>query len=301
MLNFIRFDIKKLMKMTAFWIFLLLMLSIPLLASVLGYSGDVSYKEYSENYDRLYETTLENKKKLENGAGGGINIVVSAQPSDLEPKMDEASYEKYRLTEVENARFDKSTATQLVACSSFSWIIFAIFIANDFSTGYIKNILSIKGARSKYVLSKIWAAVASTCVSFIFAMLYGLGMIFTSKQSILATDWKKLLIVFVLAMIFQLIAMVTTVLIILITQSRTGTIVIGTLLAMGILRQIFALFSDWLNFDLSKILYSAQIQTIDEVLSKQTIIVVVYGLVLVVVFSVLNLLLVRKMDLKSTE
>lgn len=286
MLNFIRFDMKKLFKMKATWVTLLMV------AAFMALGTFIEHCSYSQTYE-AYETSMTKETKSDN-----VVVVVEVQQSNDQPLMSKEEFQAMKEAERKDLSMQKNIIRFFPASMIFVYILIAIFIGNDFSSGYLKNMLAIKGARWKWVTSKF--AVAALIFFMVELIIIGFSY-FDAKlagQLGQAIVWKELLSAIGMQAILVLVIFSFLVTLSLILQSKTSIIVIATLMGMGLHLQIIKMLDDGLKLKLSDMVLSNKVMAIGMAGTQLTWQTVAMGLMYILGLYILSRWLVYRIDFK---
>lgn len=286
MLNFIRFDMKKLFKMKATWVTLLMV------AAFMALGTFIEHYSYSQTYE-AYETSMTKETKSDN-----VVVVVEVQQSNDQPLMSKEEFQAMKEAERKDLSMQKNIIRFFPASMIFVYILIAIFIGNDFSSGYLKNMLAIKGARWKWVTSKF--AVAALIFFMVELIIIGFSY-FDAKlagQLGQAIVWKELLSAIGMQAILVLVIFSFLVTLSLILQSKTSIIVIATLMGMGLHLQIIKMLDDGLKLKLSDMVLSNKVMAIGMAGTQLTWQTVAMGLMYILGLYILSRWLVYRIDFK---
>lgn len=286
MLNFIRFDMKKLFKMKATWVTLLMV------AAFMALGTFIEHYSYSQTYE-AYETSMTKETKSDN-----VGVIVEVQQSNDQPLMSKEEFQALKEAERKDLSMQKNIIRFFPASMIFVYILIAIFIGNDYSSGYLKNMLAIKGARWKWVTSKL--AVAGLIFFMVELIIIGFSYLDARLAGQLgqAIAWKELLpaigmhalLVFV---IFSLLVTLS-----LAVQSKTSLIVVATLMGMGLHLQIIRMLDDGLHLKLSDLVFSNKVMAIGQAGSQLNWQTGMMGLGYVLVLYLISRWLVYRIDFK---
>lgn len=180
----------------------------------------------------------------------------------------------------------------------FLGIYLSIFICNEYSSGYIKNIATLNNGRISIIIAKI--VVAIVLILLMLVSCYGLsfvvGMMIVDGFEIetITTIFKSILTMFLHALAtFSLITFVAT-----LFKSKVAAIIVNFLIASGMLLPVINTVFDLLNVSfLSKYTLTHFLMTFDlltgDVLVKMMIVCIVY----ILVYNILSVIIISKRDL----
>ncbi len=131
-------------------------------------------------------------------------------------------------------------------------IVITLFAAKDYHTGYLKNLLTLRGIKTKWLLSKIvmalLASVLLSLATLVSAMVGAmvLGNAPTFDAGLMAGFFGMHLLV-------DLALAASVLLVLTLSQNKTAALVFGMLEAFNLQRAIYLLLdaTGWLNFSLS--------------------------------------------------
>lgn len=277
MLNFIRFDLKKLFSLKSLWVTLFIFVSL------LAVTSFITIRETQTPYE---EYLLINE----------LEYQVSETEESTPVAMTREQYETNQEMSYENLNMSQFTLDNLSAVQLFAHVFFAIYLGLDFSSGYMKNMLALKGAKRSWILSKISVAIMFSILTFV--ILLGAGVIIEvmSGQWASPIQWDLLIQSFVGVTILNVLIIAILTFIALTFQSRISLVVIATLMATGIHHNILNLFGNVIGVDFTPYLYSMQffqwaINGIGDYLT-----VIGMGLIYVIVFLGLSWLTIYRID-----
>jgi len=280
MLNFIKFDISKLFKMKSFWFTLFLMGAVTFGLMMLESSQfSTSYEEYKE------QQTARNEENRKEGL----------------PVFDIMPEEEFNKTneDIKNSMTISSNINGIAYLAILAgYIFFAVFVGNDFSSGYLKNMLSIKGAKWKWITSKIFVAIVFAIATFIVGALVGVAGELKSGQFLQPIDFGNLGIFLGLHILMMIIIMLLNVALILLFQNKGTVTVISTLMGMGLHVQLLSKFGELLNFNIVEKLYSSKYQAMGLVFDGQLTSALITGLITFAILYLFNRWYVYRIDFK---
>lgn len=280
MLNFIKFDICKLFKMKSFWFTLFLMGAVTFGLMMLESSQlNISYEEYKEHQISVNE---DSKKE-------GLPVF------DIMPE------EEYNKTneDIKNSMTISSNINSIAYLAILAgYIFFAAFVGNDFSSGYLKNMLSIKGAKWKWITSKIFIAIAFAIATFIVGALVGVASELKAGQLLQPLNLGNLAIFLGLHILMMVIIMLLNISLILLFQNKGTVTVISTLIGMGLHVQLLSKLGDLLNFNIVEKLYSSKYQAMGLVFDGQLTNALISGIITVAILYLFNRWYVYRIDFK---
>lgn len=295
MINFLRFDLQKMLGMPAFYIYFILMFALAAVLGPLLYNGDQSYQDYYDNYQQFQQS-----QDAKDEEGNNFEFTLNRYEESL-PLMDEDSFQTYQKELNESYRFDQITYQFMMTMMDFSIIFFAIFVCNDFSSGYFKNLLSLSGCRWKWVLSKVGLALVFGLIALVFAVISGAINHGISIQPSFSIHWARLFTHFAIMQVGLVIAMLLVSLIILLIQNRTLTILIATLIAMRIQATVLIYLSQKTKLDFSSLSYVLTAEDLGFGLEGSVSHLFLLGMTYILVLLALSLLRSRKMDFQFSH
>lgn len=131
-------------------------------------------------------------------------------------------------------------------------IVVALFAAKDYATGYLKNLLTLRGIKSKWLLSKLVIALLVSALLYLTTLLSAvIGSLLLGNPA--AFDTAKLLSFFGVHMAVDLALAASVLCVLTLTQNKTAALVFGMLEAFNFQRMTFFLLDTlgWLPFRLS--------------------------------------------------
>ena len=289
MLNFIRFDVSKFFKSKAIWMcifFLTIFLSIVTFVQVKD-SGQ-SYSDYQLDYQSQEAEIKEEKDK-----DATIRVHRELAPLMSEEEFNDLQADLKNSMTISNVFFENYSILTI-----FAFIFFALFVGNDFSTGYLKNMLAIQGAKWKWVTSKMVVAITFFVIMSLVILGFGLVNEVLSQQFLADNPWKDHLILFLPQVLLFMIIMQFAVALILLTQSKVTTIVIATLFGMGLHSQLLNFIGQSIGIDLVSKLYSSQLLSMGQAYHDNYFEVLLIGLIYLSVLYIFNRWYIYKVDFK---
>ncbi|AXY26261.1 hypothetical protein CL176_09780 [Suicoccus acidiformans] len=289
MLNFIQFDLKKMVRTRALWVLIGLMVVFTSLSAI---SDSNALK--NSNYEEYKQETLQRIEKQKESEENNSGIVVSSGPEEV---VDEATYDALMEQTKESLSFEPSTLYMMQNMVMIAWIFFAFFVGNDWSSGYIKNLLTLDGARRNWVTSKIVSGLAYGVLTLAISLAYGAFTHMISGQDAWTVDVGNLASHFLLNEIYIVIAALVVSLAQLLTQSKTATVIVAFFLSSNMMNSIAQLISSWVKVDLTPYLYSVAYRNLGIDIDMAKIwSVVLLGLAYIVVTYALAQVRSRRMD-----
>lgn len=295
MINFLRFDFSKLSRMPAFYIFIFVTFCFFNVMNLVFYSGNQSYEDYKQQYEQNHQETADDKNQNDNFEFS-LNYY-----DDGQALLTEEEFQIQQDLINQSYAFDQTLYTDMMNYMALGIIFFAIFVANDFSTGYLKNLLSLSGARWKWVCSKIPLALIFGVICLILSVLSGLMSHVVSINESISINWHDFFIYFVLMEIGLVLGMAGISFIILWTQNKTTTIVIGSIIGMGIYQQVLQVLSRLSGLDFTDLSYASQVGQLGFELDGAIWPVILQGLIGILLLWGLNLYRSHKMDFNFSD
>lgn len=303
MLNFIRFDIAKMFRTRSFYIIIgivsVLNLAWVAIALNLGYGQD--YSDYRQKYSQHVEqyAAQQEREAQEEGQSdtNSLSIAFSLAPPD-EELMDEGTYKVVQEEFLKAFRLDRSTIGQLARLTTGAWIFFAIFLGNDFSSGYLKNLLTMEGSRRKWLFSKIITALVFGLVCFVVSLILGVGIAAYAGVLGHPIHYTHLLGEFLLYELYFVLIMAVTSLFVLFSQSKTVTVILAVLMSVDIFQQGVQAIGSWFHLDLSKYLYSKALAEISFDWTSFPWSVLALAAVYILAIYLINQFKVQRMDFR---
>ncbi|MCR8969412.1 hypothetical protein [Facklamia sp. 7083-14-GEN3] len=289
MFNFIRFDIYKLLHMRATWI------SFFLFSLVLGINVYVGHKDIEKPYnDYIVSMTSINDEDEEESSKQFAEINFS----DSESILSEKEYE-LMIQEKKNAlKLSNKVITNFDFTFMFVYILFAIFIGKDFSSGYFKNILAIKGAKWKWVTAKVFVASVvyfiTQIISFAFSLV-GAGL---TKQLDQPFAWQEYLTLMFPQILMYSIIMLFLVFLNVYLQSKITVIVVAVLMGSGLHNPLIGFIDNFLNINITSLLFSNKLMTLRADYINQALPVIGVGLIYLLMLYCLNRWYIYRTDFK---
>ncbi|MBG9979730.1 hypothetical protein HZY91_01630 [Facklamia sp. DSM 111018] len=282
MLNFIKFDLRKMFRMKGFW------LSVLFFIALLGLNLTLDHNQYNMDYDQYYQTQTRNNEKAAENEGSGFQIEI----------VDEETYNQQQKALKEGMRFDPFILNSFTLTSVVCYIFFGLFVSNDFSSGYLKNILSIGGAKWKWITSKIVVASVLTLCLFILQILGGLVSEIISEQFLSTISFTGILGQLALNILLSILIMLLNITSILLSQSKVTTMIISSLFAMGVHLQLLTQIGKLLNIDIVGQFLSSRLQVMGYDFEGQFLPALLTGLTAFTLLYLFNRWYVYRIDFK---
>jgi len=291
MLNLFKYELKRAFSSKSTYVIMLVFILFTLIPFAANYytiknTDDPSYlramqtdsvEEFQEEYNNTTNNNLD-KKELEN--------------------LREETIKK-------NFSFEKNA--QNLTGGNLILIMLTIFMAiaatKEYSSGYIKNMMTIKGYRKMMPFAKIFIAVVYaillTIISFV--IYAAISMIFTGSLSI---DWKQLLS-FTGINLLSLTAISTMIVLIAnLSGNVTTTVTTSLLLVQNILTPFLTMFDglEVLPFKLTKLSLINKANNFSMELPQNEMLtyakeLLMLGMIYLIVYTVLNLFVLNKKDI----
>lgn len=131
-------------------------------------------------------------------------------------------------------------------------IVLALFAAKDYATGYLKNLLSLRGMKTKWLASKVVIALVISVLFYLVTLAAAVtGSLALGNPA--AFDAGLLAGYFGVHIAVDLALAASVLLVLTLSQNKTGALVFGMLEAFNLQRALFLLIDalDWLPFRLS--------------------------------------------------
>ncbi|UUX34939.1 hypothetical protein [Fundicoccus culcitae] len=288
MLNFIRFDIKKLFLMRGFWIALIIFVlfcGMTLIIDSMDYHA--TFEDYQTSQTALNEMA-------ENEGSGDIRIEVESTQNLL----TEEEYLIYKEQLRERMTITDFSLSSYGITIVIAYIFFALFVGNDFSSGYLKNMLALRGAKWKWVTSKIVVAVVFNLVMYLVALGFGVLYEISAGQFPAAINLGHLVLNFLLYSLLFILIMLLNVALLLIFQSKVTIMVVSTLLSMGLHINILNQIGNLTGLDLTSYFYSIRLQNMGMDYQGLIIPALVSGLISFLLLYSFNRWYVYRVDFK---
>lgn len=256
MLNFILYDLKK-----TFWGRQVLLCCVILLLICL-LDGAVMFYNLRLNYDS-YIQQLKKPEQSSEQAADQTEVKVETS-TDLPRHPDGSAFTADEFHDYQEEQRQSVTLKNSMD-SFFSLIVvifaisFSLHVSNDFSSGYLKNMLSIRSARKKWLGSKIALSLVLYSLYFILVLFVSLGIVHVVQGGLPATEYGYQLKLFCLGALYILIFAMLILFVLLYTQNKVAAIVFAILTAMGLPVSLVQLLDGLLKTHLKTYLYSQQL------------------------------------------
>lgn len=291
MLNFVRFDLSKMLRMKSLWITLFIFnLFLGIITYVNYHEISMTYEEYSQQM-RLQEEG-DQEESSDNGTKVEVELILESLV------MDEASFNVRKDEIKESMTFDRFVLDNFAPILIFAYIYLAIFVSGDFSSGYLKNMLAIRGAKQKWLAAKLITALVFHIILIANHMVFGLINELISGQFLIKISWMDHLTIFLPQVVMLVIIMMLVTAVLLLSQSRVTTIVFATLLGMGLHGQILNFLGQSLNLDLVQQLYSSQLMVMGTNFADHLLPVLIRGALMILGLYLFNSWRIYRMDFK---
>ncbi|MDK6371799.1 ABC transporter permease subunit [Aerococcus urinae] len=292
MLNFIRFDLKKMLKSPALYVIICLMFLIGGIGYHVtqryGYGQD--YQVYKQKQDQDHANY---EKKATKPADEQAGIEFEPAPS---PTLDEETYQVFHQEAYANFKVDRAAWSFMMNMAKFAWIFFVLFLGIDFSSGYLKNLLPLGNARRSWLFAKFAVALAYGALSLLLGLAFGPITHYLSGQAFSNLDFLALGKHFILVECLLLTIMAICSLITLLSQSRTVSVLIGALVSVGMLSSLISFIGQWLQLPLAKWLFFIRYEGIDFGQSGQFLELLLLALSQIILVTLFNYQRIHKMD-----
>ncbi len=292
MLNFIRFDLRKMLKSPALYVIICLMFLI----GGIGYHATQHYgygQDYQVYKQKQDQDQANYEKKATKPADEQAGIEFEPVPS---PTLDEEAYQVFHQEAYANFKVDRAAWSFMMNMGKFSWIFFVLFLGIDFSSGYLKNLLPLENARRSWLFAKFGLALIYGLLSLLLGLVFGVITHYLSGQAFTDLDFLTLgkhflLIECLLLMIMAICSSIT-----LLSQSRTVSVLIGALISVGMLSSLIAFIGEWLQLPLAKWLFFIRYEGIEFSQSGQFLELLALALSQIILVTLLNYHRIEKMD-----
>ncbi|AEA00361.1 MULTISPECIES: ATP synthase F0 subunit A [Aerococcus] len=260
MLNFMRFDLKKMFKSPAFYIGFIFIFALGIFGTHVSQQSGYGqpYELYRETQEKRQAENEEKQARERSDDQAGLEI--SPAPS---PTLDEETYQALQEEHYANYKLDRACWGFMVNMTKYSWVFFALFLGLDFFSGYLKNLLPLEKARQSWLFSKLGLALTYGLISLWLGLVFGTLTTFMSGQDFTGLDFISLAKHFVLIECLLVFIMALTSTIILLSQSRTVSVVFAILISLGLLASLLGALSNLVDLSLGEWIYSIRYQSLD--------------------------------------
>lgn len=281
MLNFIRADLWKLLRVKSFYLTIAVVLAAMLL---MGFVVDSTTKIDYESYLEMQEKQT------------GVKI-------STQEKVDgEEEYNAYQ----EKVRSSLNATFFLSIISSESGLLymafsvfFSLFALLDYKRGYIKNILVIPNSKRKWILSKLSVAAVSA-IPFLLIILLGATTYGYLKTGEIGYTLKELLPFMGGQFITLLTIGATQILLITLFQSTLPTLILGIIFAKDLHSIIYNLidYTNVLPFSTVANGFWSKVYKLTLVTTEQVPSIILHGIILILLLTVISLVVAKKKDIR---
>lgn len=287
MLNFLAFDLRKLFISKGFWTTILfMMIGCGIAGALMVYSANESY----ENFQNMMEEQAEMEAEENEGA-----IQFSIETEDPNANINASQYNLAQTALRETMRVGYFVTFLYSMLSVLFSIYIAIFLGNDFSSGFLKNMLAIKGAKWKWVTAKL--GIAIVLMTILFAILTAGGAIVEYLvHDSLTVNWAFIGKIYGLSLILAMIITMVSVAILLITQSKVMTIIMNILMSLGVHASILGLIDQFTRTSMRDALYTKQFAEYRMDGSIDIVPIIILGFVYIIVLYIFNRIYIQRMD-----
>ncbi|WP_195854026.1 hypothetical protein [Aerococcus tenax] len=292
MLNFIRFDLRKMFKSPALYVIIFLMF----LAGGIGYhvtqhyGYGQSYQAYKQKQDQAQAKYEKNRTKQADDQAG-----IEFEPAPT-PTLNEESYQVLHQEAYGNFKIDRAAWSFMMNMAKCSWIFFVLFLGLDFSSGYLKNLLPLENARRSWLFAKFGLALTYGLLSLLLGLVFGTITHYLSGQAFTNLDFLTLGKHFILVECLLLMIMAICSSITLLSQSRTVSVLIGALISVGMLSSLIAFIGEWLQLPLAKWLFFIRYEGIEFSQSGQFLGLLTLALSQIILVTLFNYHRIERMD-----
>ncbi|WP_195851053.1 hypothetical protein [Aerococcus tenax] len=292
MLNFIRFDLRKMVKSPALYVIIILMFVIGGIGYHVTqeYGYGQSYQVYQQRQDQAQVKYEKNRTKQSDDQAG---IEFEPAPS---PRLDEEAYQVLHQEAYDNFKLDRAAWAFMMNMAKCSWIFFVLFLGLDFSSGYLKNLLPLENAKRSWLFAKFGVALAYGLLSLLLGLVFGAVTHYLSGQALTGIEWLALAKHFILVECLLLTIMAIASSILLLSQSRTLGVLIGALVSVGMLSSVLSFVGEWLQVPLTKWIFFIRYEGIAFNQSSQMIELFLLALSQLALITYFNYYRIKRMD-----
>lgn len=285
MLNFIRYDIRRMFKSRGLWLGLLIM---NLFFALMTF---ISYHEINKTYEDYREEVISQEQGQEQSG-----VVIERTTDGDSQLMTEEEYLANQASLKADMTFDRFVINNFPVVIIFAYIYFANFIIGDFSSGFLKNMLPLAGARWKWLLAKAVVVACFYPIILLNNMIFALINEFVSGQFLTQIHWSDHLQLVLPQLCLFIIISLFLVMVMLFSQNKVTTMVIATLMGVGFHTQILTLLDNNFGFDLVGQLYSSCLLQMETHFEGQLIPLLMRGLVYILALAIVNYWQIYRMD-----
>lgn len=177
-------------------------------------------------------------------------------------------------------------------------IYLAIFVCNEYSSGYIKNIATLSNGRLAIIISKIIAAIFIDLI--IIFLCYGIGFILGNilidgfVVEPMGVILKSSFVMFVMSLaLFSLVIAVTT-----LFRNKIAGIILVFLISSGMLQPFFTSLFDLLNLSfLSEYTLSSLFLNSDWIVENELFKIILTSFFYIIVYNIVSITILQKRDI----
>lgn len=284
MLNFIRYDIRRMFKSKGLWLGLLI---INLFLALMTF---INYHEVQQTYADYQQEAMKQSQPDEQS---GLVIERSTEGGQIKTE------EEFLANQAEvkaSMTFDRFVIDNFPMVIVFAYIYLANFVAADFSSGFLKNMLPLSGAKWKWLLAKIVSVACFYPVLLLNNMIFAVINELLSGQFMTQIHWRDHLQLILPQLSLLMIICLLSVMVMLFSQNKVTTIVIATLMGMGLHTQLLTIIENSLGIDLVNQLYSSQLLQMGTQFEGQILPLLIRGLIMILLLYLFNYWQIYRMD-----
>ncbi|MGY4105157.1 hypothetical protein ACWOA0_05985 [Ignavigranum ruoffiae] len=284
MLNFIRYDIRRMFNSKGLWLGLLM---INLFLALMTF---INYHEVQQTYADYQQEAMNQSQPDEQS---GLVIERSTEGGQI---MTEEEFLANQAEVKASMIFDRFVIDNFPMVIVFAYIYLANFVAADFSSGFLKNMLPLSGAKWKWLLAKIVSVACFYPVLLLNNMIFAVINELLSGQFMTQIHWRDHLQLILPQLSLLMIICLVSVMVMLFSQNKVTTIVIATLMGMGLHTQLLTIIENSLGIDLVQQLYSSQLLQMGTQFEGQILPLLIRGLIMILLLYLFNYWQIYRMD-----
>ncbi|UPQ86456.1 hypothetical protein M0R79_03530 [Ignavigranum ruoffiae] len=284
MLNFIRYDIRRMFNSKGLWLGLLI---INLFLALMTF---INYHEVQQTYADYQQEAMNQSQPDEQS---GLVIERSMEGGQI---MTEEEFLANQAEVKASMTFDRFVIDNFPMVIVFAYIYLANFVAADFSSGFLKNMLPLSGAKWKWLLAKIVSVACFYPVLLLNNMIFAVINELLSGQFMTQIHWRDHLQLILPQLSLLMIICLVSVMVMLFSQNKVTTIVIATLMGMGLHTQLLTIIENSLGIDLVQQLYSSQLLQMGTQFEGQILPLLIRGLIMILLLYLFNYWQIYRMD-----
>ena len=284
MLNFIRYDIRRMFNSKGLWLGLLI---INLFLALMTF---INYHEVQQTYADYQQEAMNQSQPDEQS---GLVIERSTEGGQI---MTEEEFLANQAEVKASMIFDRFVIDNFPMVIVFAYIYLANFVAADFSSGFLKNMLPLSGAKWKWLLAKIVSVACFYPVLLLNNMIFAVINELLSGQFMTQIHWRDHLQLILPQLSLLMIICLVSVMVMLFSQNKVTTIVIATLMGMGLHTQLLTIIENSLGIDLVQQLYSSQLLQMGTQFEGQILPLLIRGLIMILLLYLFNYWQIYRMD-----